>query len=87
MWSQQRPQLIPWDAVTQGDISKVSHLEAGELGLCSTASTGHWVQAAFEGMTLGKAETLGKCNFQEETQLSAVKRQHAWQLWDECLGS
>ena len=43
--------------------SKVSHIGARDLGLGSTASVGHWMQTAFECVTLGKATSLGQEQF------------------------
>lgn len=67
-------------------ILKVSHIEARELGLCSIASTGCWMQADFKGVTLGKAALLGHVQFPRKD--SAVRCKQAiclaargWMPW------
>lgn len=44
-------------------ILKVSHIEARELGLCSTESTVRWMWAAFKGVTLGMSAPLGQVKY------------------------
>lgn len=44
-------------------VSKMSRIGARDLGLCLTASAGHWMRTAFEGMTSGKAAPSGQVQF------------------------
>ena len=55
-------------------ISKVSHIGARDLGLGSTASVGHWMQTAFECVTLGKATSLGQEQFLERDSTVSYKQ-------------